>query len=88
MAAFNSMIVRMLKFPMNIINQREELMMINNITWINGYDDKFLNRIYQRHIWKMAKTIRGSPSPTVTDRNPDSWLPGFASRIAPDFVPN
>jgi hypothetical protein len=23
----------------------------------------------------------------VTDRNPDSWLPGFASRIAPDFFP-
>jgi hypothetical protein len=39
-------------------------------------------------IWKMAKRVRGSRSPTVTDRNPDSWLPGFASRIAPDFVPN
>jgi hypothetical protein len=24
----------------------------------------------------------------MTDRKPDSWLPGFASRIAPDFVPN
>jgi hypothetical protein len=24
----------------------------------------------------------------VTDRNPYSWLPGFASRIAPDFFPN
>jgi hypothetical protein len=24
----------------------------------------------------------------MTDRNPDSWLPGFASRIAPNFVPN
>jgi hypothetical protein len=39
-------------------------------------------------IWNMAKRLRGSRSPTVTDRNPDSWLPGFASRIAPDFVPN
>jgi hypothetical protein len=39
-------------------------------------------------IWKMAKRLRGSRSPTVTDCNPDSWLPGFASRIAPDFVPN
>jgi hypothetical protein len=24
----------------------------------------------------------------MTDRNPDPCLPGFASRIAPDFVPN
>jgi hypothetical protein len=24
----------------------------------------------------------------MTYRNPDSWLPGIASRIAPDFVPN
>jgi hypothetical protein len=31
---------------------------------------------------------RGSRSPTVTDRNPDSWLPGFASRIGSDFVLN
>jgi hypothetical protein len=38
--------------------------------------------------WKMAKRLHRSRSPTVTDRNPDSWLPGFASRIAPDFVPN
>jgi hypothetical protein len=28
----------------------------------------------------MAKRLRGS--------RPDSWLPGFASRIAPDFVLN
>jgi hypothetical protein len=39
-------------------------------------------------IWKMAKRLRESRSPTMTDRNPDSWLPGFASRIAPDFVSN
>jgi hypothetical protein len=39
-------------------------------------------------IWKMAKRLRGFRSPTMTDRNPDSWLPGFGSRIAPDFVPN
>jgi hypothetical protein len=38
-------------------------------------------------IWKMTKRLRGSRAPTVTDRNPDSWLPDFASRIAPDFVP-
>jgi hypothetical protein len=38
-------------------------------------------------IWKMAKKLRGSRSPTMLDRNPDIWLPGFASRIAPDFVP-
>jgi hypothetical protein len=39
-------------------------------------------------IWIMAKRLRRSRSPTVTDRNPDSWLLGFASRIAPDFVSN
>jgi hypothetical protein len=48
MAAFNSMIDRMLKFPINITNQQEELKIINNIARINGYDDKFMNRIYQR----------------------------------------
>jgi hypothetical protein len=37
-------------------------------------------------IWKMAKKLRGSRSPTMLDHNPDIWLPGFASRIAPDFV--
>jgi hypothetical protein len=36
----------------------------------------------------MAKRLRRSRSPAVTDCNPDSWLPGFASRIAPGFVPN
>jgi hypothetical protein len=36
----------------------------------------------------MARRLRGSRSSTVTDRNPDSWLPGFASRITPHFVPN
>jgi hypothetical protein len=39
-------------------------------------------------IWKMAQRLRGFRSPTVIDRNLDYWLPGFASRIAPDFVPN
>jgi hypothetical protein len=24
----------------------------------------------------------------MTEFNPDSWLPGFASKTAPDFVPN
>jgi hypothetical protein len=38
-------------------------------------------------IWKMTKRLRSSRALTVTDRNPDSWLPEFASRIAPDFVP-
>jgi hypothetical protein len=33
---------------MNITNQQEELKIINNITRINGYDDIFVNRIYQR----------------------------------------
>jgi hypothetical protein len=47
MAAFNSIIDRMLKFPMNITNQREELKVISNIARINRYDDKFVNRIYQ-----------------------------------------
>jgi hypothetical protein len=42
------MIDRMLKFPMNITNQQEELKIINNIARINGYDDNFVNRIYQR----------------------------------------
>jgi uncharacterized protein (UPF0335 family) len=46
MATFNSMIERILKFPMNITNQREELKKIYNIAFINGYDDKFVNRIY------------------------------------------
>jgi hypothetical protein len=36
----------------------------------------------------MAKRLRGSRSPTVTYCNPDSWLPDFASRITPQFVPN
>jgi hypothetical protein len=36
----------------------------------------------------MANRLRGTRSPTVTDRNPDSWLPAFASRIAADFIPN
>jgi hypothetical protein len=48
MAAFNSMIDRMLKFPMNITNQREELKIIDSIARFNGYDDKLVNRIYQR----------------------------------------
>jgi uncharacterized protein (UPF0335 family) len=48
MAAFNSIIDRMLTFPMNITNQQEELKIINNIARINGYDEKFVNRIYQR----------------------------------------
>jgi hypothetical protein len=49
MASFNSMIDRMLKFPLNITNQREELKINNNnIARINGYDDKFVKRIYQR----------------------------------------
>jgi hypothetical protein len=48
MAGFNSMIDRMLKFPINITNQQEELKIINNIARINGYDDKFMNRINQR----------------------------------------
>jgi hypothetical protein len=39
-------------------------------------------------IWKMANRLRGTRSPTVTDRNPDSWLPAFASRIYADFIPN
>jgi hypothetical protein len=39
-------------------------------------------------IWKMAKRLQGSRSSTVTDRNPGSWLPGFESRITPDFVSN
>jgi hypothetical protein len=39
-------------------------------------------------IWKMAKRLQGSRSPTMTEFNPDSWLPGFASKTAPDFVPN
>jgi hypothetical protein len=38
-------------------------------------------------IWTMTKGLRGSRAPNVTNRNPDSWLPDFASRIAPDFVP-
>jgi hypothetical protein len=38
----------LLKFPMNITNQREELKIINSIARINGYNDKFMNRIYQR----------------------------------------
>jgi hypothetical protein len=36
----------------------------------------------------MAKRLRGFRSLTMTGRNPDSWLPGFATRIAPDSVPN
>jgi hypothetical protein len=43
MAAINSMIDRMLKLPMNITNQQEELKIINNMARINGYDDKFVN---------------------------------------------
>jgi hypothetical protein len=39
-------------------------------------------------IWKMAKRLRGFRSPTMTGRNPDYWFPGFASWMAPDFVPN
>jgi hypothetical protein len=43
------MIDRMLKFPLNITNQREDLKINNNnIARINGYDDKFVKRIYQR----------------------------------------
>jgi hypothetical protein len=41
------MIDRMLKFQMNIANQLEELNIINNIARSNGYDDKFVTRIYQ-----------------------------------------
>jgi hypothetical protein len=45
-SVFNSEIDSMLKFQMNITNQREKLKIIfNNIARINGYDDKFVNRI-------------------------------------------
>jgi hypothetical protein len=43
MAAFNSMIDRMLKFPMNISNQQDELKIIKNIARINRYDEKFVD---------------------------------------------
>jgi Endonuclease-reverse transcriptase len=39
-------------------------------------------------VWKMAKKIRGTKSTAINNQNPDTWLPGFASKIAPDFVPN
>jgi hypothetical protein len=55
----------MLKFPMNITNQREELKIINNIARINGYNDKFVNRIYQRHKLKAEMRALTTLVPSV-----------------------
>jgi hypothetical protein len=56
------MIDRILKFQMNITNQREELQIIKNIARINGHDDKFVNQIYQR---QKSKAVPRALDPSV-----------------------
>jgi hypothetical protein len=85
MAAFNSMIDRLLKFPMNITNQREELKIINNIARINGYDDKFVNRIYQRQKLKAKlralMTLVPSAQNETKQRAAITFFPGIRNKL-------
>jgi uncharacterized protein (UPF0335 family) len=85
MAAFNSMIDRLLKFPMNITNQREELKIINNIARINGYDDKFVKRIYQRQKLKAKlralMTLVPSAQNETKQRAAITFFPGIRNKL-------
>jgi hypothetical protein len=79
------MIDRMLKFSMNIANQQEELKIINNIARINGYDDKFVNRIYQRPKSKAELQVLTTLVPSVQNETKKkaaiTFFPGITNNL-------
>jgi hypothetical protein len=70
---------------MNITNQQEELKIINNITRINGYDEKFVDRIYQRQKSKAELQALTTLVPSVHNetkkRAAITFFPGITNKL-------
>jgi Reverse transcriptase (RNA-dependent DNA polymerase) len=66
-AAFNSMIHRLINTPLSTKDAMTELNEIRAIAKINGYSEKFVDRIHKKH--KKKKELRTLTTLTPTSRN-------------------
>lgn len=55
LAAFNSMVYRLCRLPLSVINYMEELKNIKRIANINGYTDEEIETLVEKHSRKMKK---------------------------------
>jgi predicted GIY-YIG superfamily endonuclease len=84
-AAFNCMINRLCSTTMSSANKLEELRKIKTIARINGYDEKFVDRIYEKHVKKQNLRQLTTLTPQTSDeqlrRAPITFYPGITNKL-------